>query len=150
MKASSSRLNALNISICIILLSTTLISHAKESTLSPDFINGAIIIAAETLIKYAEQTPELVIIDSRLSSDRQQGFIEGSFNLPDSKTSCSTLSNIIASKDIPVIFYCNGPKCGRSSVAVKISLLCGYKNIYWFRGGFEEWKQKNYPYITGQ
>ena len=38
-------------------------------------------------------------------------------------------------------------KCGRSAKAIVIALQCGYSNIYWFRGGFEEWLSKGYPYL---
>lgn len=148
MKAIKNTLKALNVLIFLVLFTSPAMSYAKEATKTPDFIKGTTIIDAEGLIKHVEQKPDLIIIDSRISSDRQQGFIEGSVNLPDSKTSCATLSKILSRKDSPVIFYCNGPKCGRSAVAVKIAIVCGYKNTYWYRAGFEEWKQKKYPFIT--
>ncbi|MBL4868208.1 MAG: rhodanese-like domain-containing protein [Pseudomonadales bacterium] len=47
-----------------------------------------------------------------------------------------------------MVYYCNGPKCGRSATAVKIALKCGYEKIFWFRGGFEEWKIKRFPIIN--
>jgi len=68
-------------------------------------------------------------------------------SLPDEQTTCDSLAEAIPSKQAPALFYCNGPKCGRSAVAVKIALDCGYQRIYWFRGGFEEWKNKAYPYV---
>ena len=102
---------------------------------------------AETVIEIAGSADTLVIIDSRISDDRRQGYIEGSISLPDENTDCDSLAIHLATTNTPVLFYCNGPKCGRSGNAVKIALSCGYGNIYWFRGGFEEWKAKNYPLI---
>ena len=90
---------------------------------------------------------KLVIIDSRISDDRRQGYIEGSISLSDENTDCDSLSLYLQALKSPVIFYCNGPKCGRSARAVKIALACGYETVYWFRGGFEEWQAKNYPII---
>lgn len=148
MKAIKITLKALNILIFLGFLTFPFISSAKEASEMPEFIKGTTVIDAEELIKQVVQKPNLIIIDSRLRSDRQQGFIEGSINLPSSKTSCETLSKILVRQDSPVIFYCNGPKCGRSAVAVKVAILCGYKNTYWYRAGFEEWKQKKYPFIT--
>ena len=122
------------------------LSNAKEN-LSPLTITGTLKVNAEELIELAGKTDDLIIIDSRIKSDRQQGYIEGSLSLPDSETSCATLSEILTHKKSPVVFYCNGPKCGRSAVAVKVAVLCGYSNTFWFRGGFEEWKIKKYPFM---
>ncbi|MCG6936633.1 MAG: rhodanese-like domain-containing protein [Gammaproteobacteria bacterium] len=112
--------------------------------LSPPTINGSIVINAETLIQLAQERDDLVIIDSRIRSDRRQGYIADSISLPDTETDCTSLFRVIHRKNTPVVFYCNGPKCQRSDNAVKIAVECGYTNIFWFRGGFEEWISKQY------
>jgi rhodanese-related sulfurtransferase len=123
-------------------------TSAKDTRIkSPDFIEGSIKVDAEGLINTANEIPDLIIIDSRIRTDRQHGYIEESISLPDEETNCTTLGQVIPTLSSPVLFYCNGPKCGRSAVAVKKALACGYDNIYWFRGGFEEWKEKKYPYV---
>lgn len=114
---------------------------------SPDEIEGSTRVDAEGLIELVDTMPNVTLVDSRIATDRAQGYIEGSVSLPDEVTTCAALGNILPGKDEPVLFYCNGPKCGRSAVAVRIALVCGYSQIYWFRGGFEEWKQKKYPYL---
>ncbi len=111
---------------------------------SPDTIQGSTRVDAESLISLARGNPELVIIDSRIQADRRQGYITGSINLPDTDTNCESLQSVIAKKDNAALFYCNGPKCRRSYRAVMIAKACGYTNIYWFRGGMEEWKNKNF------
>ncbi|MEK6664360.1 MAG: rhodanese-like domain-containing protein [Pseudomonadota bacterium] len=113
----------------------------------PEQIPGAKRVDAETVIEVAGRLKNLVIVDSRIPDDRKIGYIEHSISLPDAKTNCKSLAKIIPGKSTPVLFYCNGVKCGRSVVATKIALQCGYKNIYWFRGGFEEWKSKEYPFL---
>ncbi len=115
-----------------------------DDYLSPDTIEGSTKIDAEQLIKLAVEYDDLVIIDSRIRSDRRQGYITGSISLPDTKTDCSSLFKIINRKNTATVFYCNGPKCRRSDRAIVIARECGYTNIYWFRGGFEEWINKNY------
>ena len=119
-----------------------------NATPSPKDIEGTKKITAEKLIEYVEEFDNLIIIDSRIRTDQQLGYIEGSISLSDTHTTCKTLKDIIPSKTQPIIFYCNGPKCGRSANAIKTALKCGYSNTYWFRGGFEEWKNKKYPYIS--
>ena len=114
---------------------------------APLNISGTNKVIAEDIFNLLDSKPELVIIDARIRSDRTQGYLEGSISLPDVETSCDSLKKVIPTKTTPVIFYCNGVKCGRSGNSSKVAVKCGYKNIYWFRGGFEEWKSKNLPFI---
>jgi rhodanese-related sulfurtransferase len=130
----------------IILLTLLLLFRVvfAEDYLSPDAIEGSTTIDAEALIQLANEHDDLVIIDSRIQSDRRQGYIANSISLPDIGTDCTTLFRVIHRKDTPTVFYCNGPRCQRSDHAIKIARECGYTNIYWFRGGFEEWISKQY------
>lgn len=114
---------------------------------SPESIDGTVRVSAEEFIDLVGNIPELIVIDSRIPGDRKQGYVEGSVSLPDTDTTCETLSKNIPAQTAPTLFYCNGVKCGRSVKAVKIALSCGYEKLYWFRGGFEEWLAKGYPYL---
>jgi rhodanese-related sulfurtransferase len=122
---------------------------AAVQVVSPQEIRGAITVTAEEVFNLFGKTPNLVIVDSRLaagpSSGRANGYIEGSVSLPDTETNCASLARILPRKNTPSLYYCNGPKCGRSAKAIEVALKCGYSNIYWFRGGFEEWLNKGYP-----
>jgi len=86
-----------------------------------------------------------VIVDARKNSDHLKGFIEGSISLPDTDTNSESLAAIINDKHTPVVFYCNGVKCARSVKAAKIAVESGYSNIFWFRGGWDEWINKGFP-----
>jgi rhodanese-related sulfurtransferase len=123
---------------------------AEPADVSPPDIQGVARVSAEDVFRLFETTPGLVIVDSRLangpSSGRAQGFIEGSISLPDTETDCKSLAQAVPKKETPTLFYCNGPKCGRSAKAITVARACGYRNLYWFRGGFEEWREKGYPY----
>jgi len=122
-------------------------NNKKEKLKSPLTITGTTKVTAENLIELLESTPELIIIDSRIVGDRQQGYIEDSISLPDEETTCARIAKIVPKLNHPTVYYCNGPKCGRSANAIKIAQKCRYSNIYWFRGGFEEWKQKKFPIV---
>ncbi len=125
------------------LLLFTTVSTASDYA-SPDAIEGSTSINAEALIQLAQKHDDVVIIDSRILADRRQGFISGSISLPDTETDCVTLLPLIDRSNTPTVFYCNGPKCQRSDNAVVVASACGYSHLYWFRGGFEEWINKNY------
>lgn len=131
--------------LSLLLMSVTSVTAAEEKIIK--HIPGVKKVDAEQLIQLATDIPNLLIIDSRIVSDRSHGYIEGSLSLPDIKTNCDSLASTIPDKQHPTLFYCNGPKCGRSARAVQIAQDCGYTNLYWFFGGFEEWRDKNYPYI---
>jgi rhodanese-related sulfurtransferase len=120
---------------------------ANDKIVSPEQIEGTNIVDADGLIKIATQLPGLVLIDSRITADRKEGFIEGSISLPDAETSCDSLAQAIPALTSPALFYCNGIKCGRSATAALIAVDCGYTNIYWFRNGMEEWQQKEFPLV---
>lgn len=130
----------------VTLLLFALISTQVDAA-SPTQIDGATRISAEELITLAAEHPDLVLIDSRISANRKHGYIDGSLSLPDTETTCKTLGEYIPTYETPAAFYCNGIKCGRSAKAVKVAFDCGYSHLYWFRGGFEEWKQKSFPYL---
>src|ERR1700704_1027045 len=55
------------------------------------------------------------------------------------------LAETVKDKDSPLIFACNGGECWKSYKASVWAQNQGYKNVYWFRGGFPEWKAKNLP-----
>jgi rhodanese-related sulfurtransferase len=132
--------------VCIFMFSGT--ATAKEMPLSPESIKGTTKVNAEGVIDLVEKHENLIMIDSRITADRKQGYIEGSIALPDIDTSCDSLAKIIPKKTSMTLFYCNGIKCGRSVKASKIAVGCGYSKLYWFRGGYAEWLEKGYPVVT--
>lgn len=139
------RLHVAVIGLCLICFTVSGITSEKK--LAPEQIAGTTKVDAEGLIELAEKLPDLIIVDARIRMDRRQGYIEDSLSLPDIQTNCATLKTLIQNKQQPALFYCNGVKCGRSVKSINIAMQCGYKNIYWFRGGFEEWKNKGFPFI---
>ncbi len=115
---------------------------------APENLPNTIKINAEELFELAEKHADLIIIDSRISGDRNKGYIEDSISLPDINTTCASLEKHISTKTTPTLYYCNGIKCGRSVKAIEVAQACGYSNIYWFRGGFEEWLKNGLPYLV--
>lgn len=121
------------------------VSLAPVAQQSPAPDGAPPVVDAEQLVDLALDRPELVIVDSRMASDRKHGFIEGSISLPDVDTNCASLAELLPSPTTPVAFYCNGPKCDRSAAAGTIAMGCGYGETYWFHGGLEEWVRKGFP-----
>ena len=135
------------LAVTFIIFSGTCSAENPGTPETPLFITGTTKVSAEQVIELANEYPNLTIVDSRIEGDRQKGYIESSISLPDIKTNCKSLAKVIPKKETVSLFYCNGVNCGRSVVAIKIALKCGYKNLYWFRGGFEVWLKNGLPYM---
>jgi len=119
---------------------------AKPKVIVPEKIAGVTTVTAEKVIEDLTSDNPPILIDARIKQDRDYGYIETSISLPDINTNCETLSKITTDKNQHLMFYCNGVQCGRSVVSIKIARSCGYHNLSWFKGGFAEWKNKDYQY----
>lgn len=48
-----------------------------------------------------------------------------------------------------IVVYCTNPTCKRSIVLYELLEHMGYKNLYRFAGGLEEWSNAGYPLDCG-
>ena len=135
---------ALNLVVLSGLVIAPIVASAENK--APDSIDGTKRVSAEDVVELVTNTPDLVVIDARKTSDRDSaGWIEGSIGLPNYDTNAESLAKHVPTKSTPVLFYCNGVKCGRSVESSKKAVSLGYEKIYWFRGGWEEWMEKGLP-----
>lgn len=116
-----------------------------DKPLAPDTLPGVITVDAERAVLLIQATPQLVIIDSRLGEEYAKGHIPGAVSLLDTTMSEAALSRIAPDRTTPLLFYCNGERCLRSSNAASHAATWGYRTIYWFRGGWQEWLHKELP-----
>lgn len=121
---------------------------AVEKPFAPASIPGAIIVSAEEVVELTLTRPELVIIDSRKKSEYSKGHIEGAVNLLNTATRREDMAALCPNKATPIVFYCNGIRCLRSADAIHKAMGWGYRNVFWFRGGWKEWADKRLPVIT--
>jgi rhodanese-related sulfurtransferase len=120
---------------------------AVAGEIGPPNPDGIIEVSAEQLVELVEHSDQIVIIDSRLPADVKRGRIERAISLPSNEMSAEKLSQI-ARRDQPVLFYCNGKRCPRSHEASLQAVAWGWKQVYWFSGGIEEWTAKSYPLVV--
>ena len=130
-------------SILLLLLLFPILAGAR--TLAPESIEGVKIVTAEQLIELLLNSSEIVLIDTRLEEEFKMGHIEGAINILDTIINEEDLAIRAEDTNSPIAFYCNGIRCLRSSNAARKAVDWGYQNIYWFRGGWTEWKEKHYP-----
>lgn len=120
--------------------------HAEGD--APKEVAGATTVDTDKVLEMIEGTEGLVIIDSRKDADYQSGWIEGAVHLVNTDTNTETLAKVIATKETPAMFYCNGAKCLRSSDAVKKAAEAGYTNLFYYYGGMADWKEAGMPVVT--
>ena len=125
-------------------LNATESSVPTDSHISPAL---AITIDSENLIELHQSVPGLRIVDARFREDHVLGHIELSHNLPINQTDCESLAQITDDKNTALVFYCNGGQVGASVNAIQVASKCGYERLFWLRGGFIEWQDKDYPFV---
>lgn len=123
-------------------------AQADERPFAPPSIPGAVSVTAEEVVELILSKPELVIIDARMNSEYAKGHIEGARNMLNTSMHREDLENAVPDRTAPIIIYCNGERCLRSSDAVKKAMDWGYRNVFWFRGGWREWTEKGLPVIV--
>lgn len=121
------------------------ISAQAEKPTAPQHIEGAINLSAEQVIDLILATPALVVIDARKQEEFIKGHIENAVSLLDTTMSEEALAQHVPDKATPLLFYCNGERCLRSSNAARKAIDWGYSKVYWFRGGWVEWREKQLP-----
>jgi len=132
-------------SLAALLLLCLAVPAIADKPLAPQTIPGTVTVDAERAVLLIQATPHLVIVDSRLSEEHAKGHIPGAVNLLDTEMTEAALSRIAPDRDTPLLFYCNGERCLRSSNAAVHAATWGYRTIYWFRGGWQEWLHKELP-----
>lgn len=75
------RLRTAAYTLLLINLLLSLNTFTDEKPYAPDSVPGAVIVSAEQVVELIFAKPDLVIIDSRKSSEFAKGHIEGAVNL---------------------------------------------------------------------
>lgn len=87
----------------------------------------------------------VIVVDARGGKYFDGEVIEGAVNLSVQDTSSDSLAKIIPSKDTKVVFYCTNTSCQASALSAHKAADAGYKEIYKYPGGIEDWKVKGLP-----
>jgi rhodanese-related sulfurtransferase/ABC-type phosphate/phosphonate transport system substrate-binding protein len=90
-------------------------------------------------------------IDTRTEAEFKAGHVPGAVLVPYHEKSAKDadfdaaldkfeIAKLGPDKNEELIFACNGPECWKSFKASQAALKAGYRKVYWFRGGFPEWR----------
>jgi ABC-type phosphate/phosphonate transport system substrate-binding protein/rhodanese-related sulfurtransferase len=125
---------------------------------TPRTLPGATIVTAEEATELMRRGAP--IFDTRVKEEYVEGHIKGALSLPygeksakevdfDSSKDHFNVAGLPADKDAPIILSCNGPECWKSYKSSVAAIKAGYRKIYWFRGGFPEWRLRGFPIEAG-
>ncbi len=117
---------------------------------APLEIKGATTVDADKIITLIDTKKNMVIVDNRRAEDFDAGHIEGAIRVLDTDLSEAKMAELAPQKDRPLLFYCNGVNCGRAAKAVQMALGWGYRDVYYYALGMDEWKKLQLPLVTAQ
>ncbi len=116
---------------------------AVAGGLSPTRIPGAVTVdtpQAHDLFKQG-----VLFVDVRRDSDWDAGRVAGAVHLELHKVFNEASLSAEVAKNEPVVIYCNGPKCMRSSKASARAVSWGFTKVHYYRDGFPAWQQAGLP-----
>jgi len=94
---------------------------------------------------YTLYNRDVKFVDARDEADYLAGHITNSINIPfdDFDNHKQKLEQL--SKEKPLVIYCAGTDCDLSHLLANLLFEQGYKQVYVFFGGWNEWLTADYP-----
>jgi rhodanese-related sulfurtransferase len=129
-----------------ILIDISPVYAANTQYRSPESIAGATTVTAAEV--KALQDAGTAIVDVRNPRLYARRHIPGAHHLDLKDTFNETSLAAVVARDEPVVIYCSGIKCSRSTTASRKAVSWGYEKVYFFRGGIVEWRKAGYPVET--
>lgn len=132
-------------------------SVASMLNTTPTSLPGAkVISAAEARALIAQGIP---VYDVRVEDEYKNAHVPSAQSVPYKEGSAKevdfdraddqfALNKLPKDKNAPFIMYCDGTICWKSYKSAVMAIDAGWKNVYWFRGGFPEWKEAGMPIIA--
>ncbi len=126
-----------------VILFVGLFSVSAYAETSPETVAGATTVTPQVAKTMFDDGA--IFIDVRSQTDWDAGRIPDAIHLNvKSALSKEALLEEVSLED-PLVFYCNGHACMRSSKAAGMAVTWGFKNVYYFRDGLPAWKTAGYP-----
>lgn len=107
--------------------------------------NYAVIDHSELKALVDADAHTFLLIDARNPEEYRESHIPGAINIPEKKFESFT-GLLPTDKNMRLIFYCNGIKCGKSKKAAKQADELGYTNILVFAEGMPVWEELGYSF----
>lgn len=121
--------------------------HNKMTTDKNEKISKPLAIKIDRAYQLYKQGVKF--IDARMPEEYKEGHIKGAINIPfdGDESYRKILENF--SKDEILVTYCDGTDCELSILLGDELFEKGFKKVYIFFGGWNEWLAKDYPISRG-
>lgn len=110
---------------------------------SPTSVDGATSVSAADAKGLFDKG--VIFLDVRSDKDWSAGRIPDAVHIELKKKLNEASMGKEVKKGDPVVIYCNGASCTRSSKASAKAVGWGYSKVYYFRDGYPAWKSAGYP-----
>jgi len=118
------------------------LSHSAGKV-SPMTVEGAKSVTASEAKTLFDKG--VIFLDVRSDKDWNAGRIPDAIHIELKKQLNEASMGKEIKKTDPVVIYCNGASCTRSSKAAVKAVGWGYSKVYYFRDGYPAWKTAGYP-----
>ncbi|BCG63769.1 MAG: adenylate cyclase [Methyloprofundus sp.] len=116
-----------------------MVENVWAKTPAPLEVKGAITVSTKRAKSLMNQGA--TFIDVRRAVDYQSSHIQWAIHL-DLKLDLTESSLLaVVRKNQAVVIYCNGDMCQRSALASEQAVTWGWQKVYYYRGGFPDWKE---------
>jgi ABC-type phosphate/phosphonate transport system substrate-binding protein/rhodanese-related sulfurtransferase len=120
---------------------------------TPKLLPGATVVTAQQAKEMMDKGA--ILFDTRVEHEYKESHIKGAISLPYKENSAKEVdfnadvdswdvSKLPPNKSTSIILACNGPECWKSYKSAKLAIGNKYTKVYWFRGGYPEWKAAGY------
>ncbi len=134
--------NLINTLLSLCLIAAVPVVSAGDKV-SPETIEGAATVDATKAKQLFDSG--VLFVDVRKDKDWSAGRVPDAVHIELKKIFSEATLGKEVGKDEPLVIYCNGASCMRSSKATAQAVSWGYSKIHYFRGGFPAWKTAGYP-----
>jgi rhodanese-related sulfurtransferase len=116
------------------------------SNLTRDVFNQPRLISLTQAYELYRQ--KVIFVDARNPEEYEEGHIAGAINIP--YFSIDQFSDKLAAidKTEPLVTYCEGADCDMAIRLGNELFTKGYKKVFVFFGGWEEWENADYPVVS--
>ncbi len=130
--------------VCVLISAVPMAPALAEEPEAPMTVEGATTVTTEDAKALFDEG--VLFVDTREDAAWELGRVPGAVHL-DVHTDAFSKEALMeeAGFDEKILFYCNGIKCLRSSIASARAVEYGYKHVYYDREGFPGWKKAGYP-----
>lgn len=115
---------------------------------------GVKIVEAKEVVDL--QKEGAILVDTRKANEFGDATIKGAISVPYDPEKSAKDANFdsaqdkfdlakLADKNAKIVAFCNSGTCWKSYKAAVVLAKNGYKNVYWYRNGFPDWKARKLP-----